>query len=181
MPEWLLDTSVFYWASSPEKKARIRSHGARLTTSASSLLEILAGMRDDTDFLKRRRAMCSALELCGADGILKPDTDTVVSAAFGVSVVPFPLEDLIYCSGLVVSATTLAELRAGMRDTVRERIARIDVEGLRTWDDEQGEYFKESMDHVYRLADPQLVARCEEMGLSGKTAKTLARELDAMK
>lgn len=169
MDEFLLDTSVFYRAGSDRKKAALRDTGAMLKTAPTCVLEILSGMGKAKSFQNRQRALKSFYELCGGEGLLRPDSDVVVERAFGMK----PSQPLDY--GVLWAAIHEA-LRAPDADTLRSK---VDTKFLTEWDDEQGSGFKRPMDDAYRVVDPELSAAVRARGWEDKATKRIAVELEA--
>jgi hypothetical protein len=180
---WLLDTSVFYWCSSPESQARLRAHadGALLQTAPTSALEILAGMGSKESFLTRRKALRALVELCGRDGLLRPDGDAVVAKAFGREQPQLDIDRL--WDGIVAAsdAATSDAVVKGMPDVVAGVIRTIAIEHLRDWDAAVGQGFKQDMDAAgYDKVDAGLLERVRAQGIEGAGAKQVARLLQAI-
>jgi len=181
-PNWLLDTSVFYWCASTPSQTRLRAAagGSRLTTAPSTLLEILGGMYADADFQGRKRALDALVNVCGRGGILEPDTDTLVARAFGRESPRLDVDQLWEGVTAGRAAENPQQLASGVPDAIGRVLRTVRVADLRSWKDEVGESFKSAIDTAYQKVDPVLLALVNAEGITGHQANKLASLLQAM-
>ena len=125
---WLLDTSTFYWCSSEESQARLHAAaaGARFTTSMSSVFEILAGTKVK-NLNDRKRALCAVRDICGVDGLISPDPDTVVAHAFGQTAEALPVALVWHGLETGIQARTVAELESAVDDIQKNLRRSVDL------------------------------------------------------
>lgn len=176
--EWLLDTSVFYWASSVDSQNRVLARGARLTTSCSTLLEIMSGMTP-ANFDQRKRALRSVVRLCGREGILLPDTDATIAIAFGRTIDAFDLDAFWPGVRATVDAPSLLDLERGLLQPVSQTVLRLGLQALAGWDRATGESFKKEMDGQYGKLDPNLRLVAQRLGMTGKEVALFVRDAQA--
>lgn len=154
---------------------------AKLTTAPSAPLEILAGMQNEAAFGTRKKAIASLVELCGRDGFLAPDGDTVVARAFRRDAEALD-QDLIWQGVLAAHrASTPNELLRGVPDPIQRVLRSVKIEAVKDWDVAVGRGFKREMDAAkYEKTDPVLLELVKAEGIEGKEAQKLARLLQAI-
>lgn len=180
---WLLDTSAFYWCASEESQERLRQGGAILTTSPSSVLEILAGMKPEMnseEFEQRQRALRAVESLCGQDGILTPNPDCVVAEAFGCSQPDLPAGVLQEACRAAIQAASAEELQRAVPDLAQQVIRTVNITRLGAWDQEVGAYFARELGDAHVRPDPVAKQLAKDAGAKRHEAAMLARQLAAV-
>jgi len=177
----LLDTSTFYWCWSPEAQRRLNAaaDGARMTTSISSVFEILAGIRNQ-NFAERQHALGAVVQICGKDGLLAPQPDAVVARAFGLDDEPLPVD--VAWEGLQagLQAADAAELATAVEDLTARLRRSVDIQRLRLWDSQTGQFFSTQVGTQYARVDPKLKTMAREAGFERHDAAQVARLLRAV-